>query len=109
MKAHPIVSSAIVRWFCMGVAAVWGRGKKERRTGEGMRSTLILFALFASLLTGFPVAALASQSTIAAKQAWGHLHCYGANARGLFRSGQAVCDAQQQYLNTPTPYAPPTV
>ena len=38
MKANLIGSGTIARrWFCSCVAAVLGKGKKEQRTGAGMR------------------------------------------------------------------------
>ena len=37
MKAYPIGSGGIARWFRTSVAAVLGKGKKDRGTEEGMR------------------------------------------------------------------------
>ena len=48
MKAYPIGSGAIARWLWTSVAAVLGKGKKDRGTGEGVRdgkSSPTVFAL----------------------------------------------------------------
>ena len=37
IEANPISSRSITRWFCASVAAVLGKGKKDRGTGKGMQ------------------------------------------------------------------------